>query len=455
MVKVIKGLPAEWGTCSRTVLLKSFTRTLSFKDNTVAVGSEYGDIIILDIITGSQTSVFSGHTNQILCLTFSPNGILLASASSDDTVKLWDMQTGGVVRTFVHPGTVFSVSISADCSTIASGSYNMKLCLWDIQTRECHYTIRQQSAVDHVRFSPTNPLHLISICNGKVWQWDTSGHQIKPPCDGSYVAFSSDGNQFVSCNGAAVTLQESNSGVIAAKFHVADNNTEYCCFSPNGKLVAVAAGNNAYIWDTSGSEPHLVETLIGHTNKITSLAFSSPSSLISASCDRSVKFWQLSNSPTGLIAANPRSTPITLPLIWAVSLQAGGEIAISSDTDGVKTWDILTGLCKASFQTPAKNCKRDVQLINSRLIIVWYTKGKIKVWDAEKDKPVLEVDGPVCNVLDLRISGDGSKIFCIDKTSRFMDRRDFGQWRVYTFHRRRILCYRWLKSLGQCALENS
>jgi len=265
-VKVVKGLSAEWGICFRTVLLSSFAQTLSYWNNTIAVGSGSGKIIILDTITGSQTAVLSGHADQVNCLTFSSDGTSLVSGSDDCTVKLWDLQTGGVVKTFSgHTSWVWSVSISPDCTTIASGSGDATICLWNTQTGECYHTIKQQTTVYHVSFSPTNPQHLISLHSGKLQQWDTNGHQIKPQFDGSYVAFSSDGTQFVSCNEKVVTVQNSDSGVVVAKFQVANGDISYCYFSPGNRLIAIAAGNTAYIWDITSSDPHLVETFIGHT----------------------------------------------------------------------------------------------------------------------------------------------------------------------------------------------
>ena len=86
------------------------------------------------------------------------------SGSDDRTAKLWDVQTGGTVKIFSsHSGWVWSVSISADCTTIASGSVDGKICLWNIQTGKCYYTIKQQNIVYHVGFSPTNPQHFISM----------------------------------------------------------------------------------------------------------------------------------------------------------------------------------------------------------------------------------------------------------------------------------------------------
>jgi hypothetical protein len=92
-------------------------------------------------------------------------------------------------------------------------------------------------------------------------------------------------------------------------------------------------------------------------------------------------------------------------------------IAISSDSSGVvKTWDILTGLCKASFQTPAKgNTSRDAQMIDGRLIFVWHREWEeeIYIWDTEKGEPLQTVEAHSM-VRGLRISGDGSKVFCLN-----------------------------------------
>ena len=103
-------------------------------------------------------------------LVFSSDGTSLVSGSSDKTVKLWDVQTGGVVKTFsAQSGLVWGVSISADDTRIASGSSDDTIHLWDIQTGECYYVIKQQGIVQHVCFSPTDPQCLLSKSPGKIW----------------------------------------------------------------------------------------------------------------------------------------------------------------------------------------------------------------------------------------------------------------------------------------------
>ena len=164
----------------------------------------------------------------------------------------------------------------------------------------------------------------------------------------------------------------------------------------------------------SGPDTHLIETFVGHTNGIGTLVFSSPSSLITASEDQSIKFWQIGTSSTAPVETDPKSLSFTSALVRSITLQAKDGITITSDSNGViKTWDTSTGLSKTSFQTPAIDSdERDGGLIDGRLVLAWHTAEKIKILDVEKEELLLTADGPR-GLEDLKISADGSRVFSL------------------------------------------
>ena len=417
MVKVVNGPPAGWGACSRTVILDSNPAVLACRKDIIAVGLESSSIIILNAITGGQVAVLSGHAHRVISLTFSLDGALLLSGS--EAAKLWDVQTGGVIKTFHgHSRPVGSVSISADCTMIASGSGDGTIRLWDIQSGGCQWVIRQNTAVHYVAFSPAGS-QLISASYEAVERWDMDGHLVEPTHRVISAELSQDGARFISRKGDVFTVQNSDSGAIVATYPTPISHSTFpqSCFSPNGSLVAVTASHTAYVWDITHSTPLLINTFIGHTRAITSLTFASPSTLISASDDKSVKFWQIGGLSTDPVANDTKSTQLISTPIRSISLQAENGVVISSDQDGVvRVWDISTGICKTSIQTPAKDINwremTDAQMVDDKLIFVWLGKEGINIWDTKKGKPqMIKVSWDIS--CGLRISGDGSQVFLL------------------------------------------
>jgi WD40 repeat protein len=404
-VKVVKGVPAGWGQCSRLVTLGRQIGSLSCWNDAIAVGFGGGGIIILDAVTGSQTATFSSHRKGVTCLVFSSDGRSLVSGSTDETVKLWDMQTGGVVKTFSgHTHWIVSVSISADFATIASGSHDGSIYLWSIHTGKCYCVIKQEDRVDCVRFSPTDPRHLLSVCNGKVWQWNTNGHQAGPTQDGHNIVFSPDGTQLVVCNGESATVQNSSSGVSVTKLYMANNAyPRNCCFSPDGKFVAVDDQSFIHVWDITSLDPHLIETFHKDSEPVSNLVFSSPSSIISVQYEH-IKFWQIGSPSTHLAETDSGSTSLISAGGQLIALQAKDGIIITSEKGVLKVWDTLTSLCKASFQIPLGEYSRGhAQLINGGLVFTWSEDGLINLWDVEERKLLWAVDG-LGYLYDIKIS---------------------------------------------------
>ena len=409
---VTKGLPTKWGICSRIVFLNSDPRSLSCWKNTVAVGLESGAVIIINGITGSWEAILSGHSNRVRSVTFSLDGVFLVSGSDDETLKLWDVQTGGVVMTFTgHKDWVVSVSISADCTKIASGSGDGAIHLWDVQTGKCCYVIKQQCPA-HVGFSPISPEYLMFMSGNKVWHWNTTSHWIEPISDGSFATFTVDGFQFALCRKAFVTVQDSEPLATTTDFY-RPHSDERCCFSPNGRLLVASHNKTAYIWDVTSSASHPIGTFAGHVYDISALTFCSSSTLVTAARDQSIRFWQIGASSAELTETDMKFSSYHTSLVKSITLQTKDDIIITSCSNGeINVWSISTGHCQKSFKM-LDVATTHIQSINSngRLISAWYNDEKITLWNVEKHELLLGIKKN-SRIYAHRISGDGSKVFC-------------------------------------------
>jgi WD40 repeat protein len=129
-----------------------------------------------------NTAVLKGHTNSVHSVAFSPDGKTLASGSLDETIKLWDVADGKEKATLQgHSQCVNSVAFSPDGKILASGShvFNKKaqvvsgeVKLWDVATGKNTANITAHTyLVFCVTFSPDGKT-LVSASDETIRLWD-------------------------------------------------------------------------------------------------------------------------------------------------------------------------------------------------------------------------------------------------------------------------------------------
>jgi WD40 repeat protein len=83
----------------------------------------------------AELYVPTGHTATVAAAVFSPDGKTLASGSRDKTIRLWNVEAGQEIRPLAgHSGWVWSVAFSLDGKSVVSGSYDKTIKIWDAET---------------------------------------------------------------------------------------------------------------------------------------------------------------------------------------------------------------------------------------------------------------------------------------------------------------------------------
>ena len=103
--------------------------------STIATGSVDKTLKLWNVETGKEIATYIGHKSHIYIASFSPDGKIIASGGTDKTIKLWNVDSREEVFSIEgHKNLVYSIAFSPDGNTLASGSYDKSIKLWNLKT---------------------------------------------------------------------------------------------------------------------------------------------------------------------------------------------------------------------------------------------------------------------------------------------------------------------------------
>ncbi|CCA76467.1 related to WD40-repeat protein (notchless protein), partial [Serendipita indica DSM 11827] len=347
--------------------------TISPGGDRIASGSEDNTIRLWDAETGKQIGQsLEGHTEKVNSVAFSPDGRRIVSGANDNTVRLWDAKTGEQIGQPLqgHTDRVRSVMFSPDGCRIASGSDDETVRLWDVETGE---------QVDHPLRGHTN--WVMSIAFSPDGRRIVSGAN-----DKQSVAFSPDGLRVVSgSHDKTVRLWDIETGKqIGRSFEGHASFVLSVIFSPDGYRIASSSGDKTVqLWDVETGK-QVGQPLVGHADPVGSIAFSPDGHRIaSGSDDKTVRLWGVESGEATVQPVEGHADSV-----MSVAFSPDGRLIASGSGDKtVRLWDTETG---KQIGEPLEGHTRSVNSVafslDDRRLVSGSDDQTIRLWDVETKK---------------------------------------------------------------------
>ena len=250
----------------------------------------------------AQQPIILRHGGSVQTVKFSPvNNSLIASASDNSTIKLWNLQNDTVATLRGHSRKIHSVAFSPDGQLLASGSDDWTFKLWDVHTQQHiatleHITGRTRSPITEVAFSHDGQLLATAGQHVKLWEVSTQT-EIATLQHSNYVsalAFSRDG-QFLATGdvGGAVKIWDIQERQVISQLDGDTVRVDTLTFSPDGRILA-SAGYHGLIKLWGVSDWTMLGTLQNRGTAYT-LDFSPDGKALVSTGHAAVTLWSVEN----------------------------------------------------------------------------------------------------------------------------------------------------------------
>jgi WD40 repeat protein len=391
-----------------------------------------------------------GHTSKINCVSFSPDGKRIVTASNDNTAKIWDVSSGKLLQSMEgHTDYVEDAQFSPDGERIVSAGRDNTVRIWDARSGQLiHELSGYPDWVLNAKFSPDGEkIVTVSLQDGdNTYIWDATTRKILRKLTGRVLSasfspdgriivtvsqdmtarfldastgeclqklslaggvgagLSSDGNTIVTAGrDDTARIWDVKTGKLMQKFSAKlDYNINLDFRLAGNKFVTVGKDNNALIWDVSTGK--LLHTLTGHSESVFVASFSPDGrNVVTASRDMTARVWDASTGE----CLRQLSLSGNTKWINGEALSADGKTIVTLTWDTAKVWDLTSGQLLHNLEGPTGDVWKVKFSSEGNSIIMLNTDGTALIWDASTGKSILKLN----YIENLVLSADRKMIF--------------------------------------------
>lgn len=379
------------------------------------------DALRQSYLKANDRAVFVGHIKTVWQAAFSPNGRFVTTVSDDQTVRVWEAETGNTLSSLKgHKGAVHALEISRDGTLLATEAADSTAKIWDLRNDKLLFTLNGLNGpVAALAFSPDGKRLVTETCDEskKLWQatiWDTKS-----------------GKGLVNLTGH----KEAISAV---------------AFSPDGKLVATASWDRtARLWNADTGDQ--VTLLAGHTEPVNSVTFSPKGNYIfTTGYDSTARMWDVATGKlihdlrghgggavhSATFSPNGKFVVTTSRRMSNRQIMVERAVPLTSPIKGLATegltariWEVETGRRVASLWGHEGDVYSAEFSPDNKLVVTASEDGSARVWEAATGKKLMEMRGHTGPVYNATFSHDSDFVVTSSKdgTARMWDTSPRGR----------------------------